>query len=44
MDLTSVNLDISERLKDREFRRNFFLAETSAKIAEQIIRPANAAG
>jgi transcriptional regulator with XRE-family HTH domain len=38
MALPSIKLDVSQRLKDREFRRNFFLAESSAKIAEQIIR------
>jgi len=33
----SIDLNLKERLKDREFRRSFFLAEASAKIAEQII-------
>jgi len=34
----SIDLDISERLEDKEFRQSFFLAESSAKIAQQLIR------
>jgi len=35
-DLPSINLDISEKLLDPEYRREFFLAEASASIAGQL--------
>lgn len=34
----SIKIDLAEKLKDRGYRRLFFLAEASAKIAEQIIK------
>lgn len=38
MSLPSIDLSVSEKLKrDPEFRRSFFLAESSAKIAQQLI-------
>src|SRR5437660_1671684 len=38
MSLPSIDLSVSERLKrDLEFRQRFFLAESSAKIAQQLI-------
>lgn len=33
----SIDLNLPEKLKDREYRQSFFLAETSAQIAEQLI-------
>ncbi len=37
--LPSINLDLSKRLReDEEFRREFFLAESSAEIARQLIK------
>jgi len=33
----SINLNIAEKLRDREYRQKFFLAETSASIARQLI-------
>jgi transcriptional regulator with XRE-family HTH domain len=33
-----INLDLVQKLKDRVYRRKFFLAEASAKIAGQIIK------
>lgn len=33
----SIELRLSEKLKDREYRRRYFVAEASTKIAEQII-------
>lgn len=33
----SIDLKLSERLRDKEFRKSFFLAEASARIAAQII-------
>jgi transcriptional regulator with XRE-family HTH domain len=33
----SINLDLQTKLKDREYRRKFFLAESSARIASQIV-------
>lgn len=38
MSLPSIDLDVFTKLKDREFRKSFFLAEASAKIAQQLIR------
>jgi transcriptional regulator with XRE-family HTH domain len=35
--LPSIDLKISEKLKDRGYRQNFFLAESSALIAQQLI-------
>lgn len=36
--LPSIDLDFSERMKnDKEFRQSYFLAESSAKIAQQLI-------
>lgn len=35
--LPSINLDLPKKLKDRNYRRSFFLAETSALIAKQLI-------
>ncbi|MGQ0443939.1 MAG: helix-turn-helix domain-containing protein [Beijerinckiaceae bacterium] len=35
--LSSIDLDISAKLKDESFRRSFFLAESSAKIAQQLV-------
>lgn len=35
-DLPSINLDISEKLLDPDYRREFFLAEASASIAGQL--------
>jgi transcriptional regulator with XRE-family HTH domain len=35
---SSVDLDVSEKLKDADFRKSFFLAESSAKIAQQLIQ------
>jgi transcriptional regulator with XRE-family HTH domain len=36
-DVTSIDLDLPKKLQDREYRKRFFLAEASARIAEQII-------
>jgi transcriptional regulator with XRE-family HTH domain len=33
----SIELGLSAKLRDREYRRRFFLAETSARIASQLI-------
>ena len=33
----SIDLNLSEELRDRKFRRKFFMAESSARIAEQLI-------
>jgi transcriptional regulator with XRE-family HTH domain len=33
----SIDLKLSEKLKDRDYRRKFFLADCSARIAAQII-------
>jgi transcriptional regulator with XRE-family HTH domain len=33
----SINLELLEQLKDREYRQKFFLAESSAQIAAQLI-------
>jgi len=38
MSLSFIDLDVAEKLEDREFRENFFVAESSAKIAEQLIK------
>lgn len=35
--LPSINLDLPKKLKDKNYRRSFFLAETSALIAKQLI-------
>ncbi len=38
MSLPSIDLSVSQRLKtDKKFRQRFFLAEASAKIAQQLI-------
>jgi transcriptional regulator with XRE-family HTH domain len=33
----SIDLQLPDKLHDRDYRRNFFLAESSARIAEQLI-------
>jgi transcriptional regulator with XRE-family HTH domain len=33
----SIDLDLPRKLKDREYRRRFFLAEASARIASQLV-------
>jgi hypothetical protein len=33
----SIGLNLPEKLKDREYRQKFFLAESSAQIAAQLI-------
>jgi transcriptional regulator with XRE-family HTH domain len=33
----SIIIDLSEKLQNREYRRRYFLAEASARIAEQLI-------
>jgi transcriptional regulator with XRE-family HTH domain len=33
----SIDLDLSKKLKGREYRQKYFLAEASARIAEQLI-------
>src|SRR5689334_5612016 len=35
--LPSIDLDLREKLKDREYRQGFFLSESSALIAKQLI-------
>lgn len=35
--IPSIDLNIPEKLRDAEYRRQFFLAETSANIAKQLI-------
>lgn len=34
----SIDFDLPEKLKDREYRRQFFWAETSAEIAGSLVR------
>ena len=37
MTLPSINLELSKKLQDREYRQRFFLAESSSLIAKQLI-------
>jgi transcriptional regulator with XRE-family HTH domain len=36
-DGTSIEIDLPKKLQDREYRRRYFLAEASARIAEQLM-------
>ncbi len=42
--LPSIDLEIPKKLKDREYRQNFFIAEASALIAKQLIALRKARG
>jgi transcriptional regulator with XRE-family HTH domain len=37
MTLPSIDLDLPRKLQDREYRKKFFIAESSAHIAKQLI-------
>jgi transcriptional regulator with XRE-family HTH domain len=36
-DVTSIDIDLRKKLQDKEYRKRYFLAEASARIAEQLL-------